>query len=74
MRELGMFSLEKRNQEEDMIALFKYLKGCHVEEGTNFSPPSEYRTRSNGCKLQDWIPDGYQEEFFYGKGRRVGIG
>ena len=38
----------------DMIALFKYLKGCHTEEGQDLvSILPECRTRNNGLKLQE---------------------
>ena len=37
-----------------MIALFKYLKDCHTEEGQDlFSIIPECRTSSNGLKLQE---------------------
>uniref|UniRef100_A0A670JAM0 Reverse transcriptase domain-containing protein n=1 Tax=Podarcis muralis TaxID=64176 RepID=A0A670JAM0_PODMU len=54
LRELGMFSLEKRRLRGDMIAMYKYIKGCHIEEGERlFSAAPEKRTRSNGSKLQE---------------------
>uniref|UniRef100_A0A670K9H8 Reverse transcriptase domain-containing protein n=1 Tax=Podarcis muralis TaxID=64176 RepID=A0A670K9H8_PODMU len=54
LRELGMFSLEKRRLRGDMIAMFKYIKGCHIEEGERlFSAAPEKWTRSNGSKLQE---------------------
>ena len=36
-----------------MIAIFKYLKGCHLEDGAEFffSVALEGRTRTNGFKL-----------------------
>ena len=54
LKELGIFSLEKIRLRGDMIALFKYLKGCHTEEGQDlFSILPECRTQNNGLKLQE---------------------
>ena len=54
LRELGMFSLTKRRLRGDMIAMFKYFKGYHVEEGIGlFSTAQDTRTRSNGFKVQE---------------------
>ena len=54
LKELGMFSLEKRRLRGDMIALFKYLKGCHPEEGQDlFLIIPECRTHNNGLKLKE---------------------
>ena len=51
LEELGMFSREKRRLRRDVIALFKYLKGCHTEEGQDlFSILPECRTRNKGLK------------------------
>ena len=54
LKELGMFSLEKRRWRGGMIALFKYLNSCQSEEGRDlFLIMTECRTRNNGLKLQE---------------------
>ena len=54
LRELGMCSLEQRRARGDMIAVFNYIKGNHVVEGTNlFTAALETRTRNNGFKLRE---------------------
>ncbi|KAF7243650.1 Formimidoyltransferase-cyclodeaminase [Varanus komodoensis] len=53
LRELGMFSHEKRRLKADMISLYTYLKGCHKEEGQDFFLlRPECRTWNNQVKLQ----------------------
>ena len=54
LRELGLFSLDKRRLRGDLTAAFQYLKGAYKQEGSKlFERVDNSRTRGSGFKLKE---------------------
>ncbi|KAK4825801.1 hypothetical protein QYF61_002406 [Mycteria americana] len=54
LRELGLFSLEKRRLWGDLLAAFQYLKGAYEKAGEGlFTRECNDRTRGNGFKMKE---------------------
>jgi len=54
LRELGLFSLEKRRLRGDLRAAFQYLNGTYRKDGEgHFTRVCSDRTSGNGSKLKE---------------------
>jgi len=54
LRELGLFSLEKRRLRDDLLAAFQYLKGADRKDGEGLlTRVRSHRTKGNGCKRKE---------------------
>ncbi|KAF4798722.1 hypothetical protein TURU_061853 [Turdus rufiventris] len=66
LRELGLFSLEKRRFQDDMAVVFQYLKGIYKKDGEGlFTRLESDRRRGNGFKLREgWFGLDIRKIFF----------
>jgi len=54
LRDLGLFSLEKRRLQGDFTAAFQYLKEAYKKDGGGLCPRAcSDRTRGNGFKMKE---------------------
>ena len=54
LRELGLFSVEKRRLHGDLIVAFQYLKGAYKQERSQLiERVDNNRTRGNGFMLRE---------------------
>ena len=54
LRELGLFSLEKRRLRGDLLAVFQYLKRAYRKDGEGlFTRVCSDTTRGNSSKLKE---------------------
>jgi len=66
LRELGLFSLQKRRLRGDLIAAFQYLEGAYKKDGDKlFGRACCNRTRSNGFKLREGTFRLYRSKKFF---------
>ncbi|KAK4810947.1 hypothetical protein QYF61_013356 [Mycteria americana] len=71
LRELGLFSLEKRRLQGDLIVAFQYIKGAYKKGGERlFTRACSDRTRGNSFKLKEGRCrlDIRNRVFFYNEG------
>ena len=63
---MGLFSLEQRKLQGDLIAAFQYLNGAYRKDGENiFSRACCDETRSSGFKLKkDRVRLGIRKKFY----------